>query len=750
MQIPAFTLLRIGAIPLAFAVNAMIGGEAPFAAASSLVVFAILGLTSAILPFTEGIAFGNLILGVSLSTADAFFPVLVLRTCQERHQTLPAGIEGSGPIGNENAAATTISHLRKRSLLLWSALRHACFLSIVFSALVVLVTGEARHIWNDSYVLDTTRARELLFFTGMLSGTYLVAISLCALLTSPVIASSMAVMSNAIQIAVFCHAALHVYNWLGLAACWFFGTCLIIAQLCAPSKGEYKSKEVASLQNVYAFLRIVVVTVALGVSITTIARISWDHHRPPICRMQKTMLSEYSPLQDFNLNSTARDDYLGARPHVDTVANLSIMLEGCEESIDGEGVDDVINCAEFLTHRSKEFLTSPVTGQGERASGTFIQGYEDLDAVKGVTAQSRNSPEPVPASISSIGTCSGPVFPFHVYWNGPASWRLELFVKAYLFTQNLPCSRLWIWLESDSDIDAVDRMLCDDPIFRRFIPLVERGDIVLKAWHFPKRIPIPAIAADNVTTLDLGNDVGIVQDDTIRWLLLHQGPSRFAPVQISDAVRFIVLHLHGGVYLDMDVMLLRDMRPLLLQPHAFAEQWVERSPPSDYNTAVLSLRANSSLSTYLVRGGVRMGMNFHPKAIGRMLWRDGRSEELAKLHNTVFDPSVTNLRRKGTVHCTVPCHKNFQQVFKAEVEEQEKEWIAYSGEEPEREMDKFFRGSFAYHIHNQVSCFLPPRSPRSLHFPCRTNFHPIFSPHPSRSRIFNQTSHTLLTCSNPP
>ena len=591
------------------------------------------------------------------------------------------------------------------------------------------MTGEARHIWNDSYVLDTTRARELLFFTGLLNGTLLVAISLCALVTSPVLTASVAVMSNAIQIAVFCYAALRVYNWLGLAACWFFGICFIIAQLYAHGRGENTAKEIASPRNAYAVLRIVIVTVALCVSIAGIARISWDHHHPPACHMPKPQLFEHAPLQEFRFNGTTHDNYLGARPHANTVANLPSMLEGCKESHDGVGVDEVINCAKFLTHSSKEYLTLPATGQDERASGessqeTGLEVNEDQKAVKGMTAQSRNSSKPVPASVSSIGTCSGPVFPFHVYWNGPASWRFELFVKAYLYTQNLPCSRLWIWLESDSDVKAVDRMLCDDPIFRRFIPLVERGDILLKPWHFPKRILIPADATGNTTSLDsdLGHDRietpladDIIQDNTSQWLLLHSSPGRFAPVQISDAVRFIVLHLHGGIYLDMDVMLLRDMRPLLLQPHAFAEQWVERGPASDYNTAVLSLRANSSLSTYLVRGGVRMGMNFHPKAIGRMMWRDGRSEELAKLHNTVFDPSVTNLRRKGTDNCTVPCHKNFEQMFRAEVEEPEKEWIAYRGEEPERSMDKFFRGSFAYHIHNQVSSFIFPCSPRSLH-----------------------------------
>lgn len=340
---------------------------------------------------------------------------------------------------------------------------------------------------------------------------------------------------------------------------------------------------------------------------------------------------------------------------------------------------------------------------------------------------------------TSIGICPGEIIPFHVYWTGPATWRFELFIKAYLYTQNLPCSRLWIWLDEDLHPSAVSTMLCSDPIFARFLPLVRRGDITLKSWSFPSRIPIPKntiFANDNsnnntITTDNLyitphpsptnPNETFIAPNllldaNNETYLILPPTLSTLPPVQISDAVRFITLHLHGGLYLDLDVLLLRDMRPVLLPHHPFAEQWVERSPPSDYNTAVISLQANSSLSSYLLRGGVRMGMNFHPLVLGRMMVSEGREGELARLQNAVFDPLVTNLRRKNTDVCTVPCHKNFKSAFMRVVEEPELEWRSYRGERVEdgvgmypptnRTLENFFRGSWAYHIHNQVRCFL--------------------------------------------
>ena len=107
-----------------------------------------------------------------------------------------------------------------------------------------------------------------------------------------------------------------------------------------------------------------------------------------------------------------------------------------------------------------------------------------------------------------------------------------------------------------------------------------------------------------------------------------------------------------------------------------------------------------------------MGMNFHPRVMGRMAWSDGRAPELKMLHNAVFDPLVTNRRREGTSVCTVPCHKNWESAFKRIVDDPEDEWKAYKGEQMEdlegsfpptnRSLSNFFRGSWAYHVHNQV------------------------------------------------
>lgn len=232
----------------------------------------------------------------------------------------------------------------------------------------------------------------------------------------------------------------------------------------------------------------------------------------------------------------------------------------------------------------------------------------------------------------------------------------------------------------------------------------------------------------------------------------------FLPVAVSDAVRFVVLHQYGGAYFDMDIIMLRDMRPLLIgDQHNFAERWGGHSSPGDYNTAVMSLTANSSLSSYLLRGGVRMGLNFHPRVVGVMAVKDHRNPEFHMLETAAFDPIWSIFNRDSLGKCTVPCFHDYGQVFKGrKAFPLNDEWDAYDGPQlkttssssrghlwefrstndvAERATDKnvpietydrdalskaeykleedhypptnrtlenFFRGAWTYHVHNQV------------------------------------------------
>ncbi|TVY60747.1 hypothetical protein LSUE1_G009958 [Lachnellula suecica] len=466
-----------------------------------------------------------------------------------------------------------------------------------------------------------------------------------------------------------------------------------------------------------------------------------------------------------------RDDYLGKRPSVDTVANLTKLVEECRGSYENiEKMPYVYDCLKYMEEGEKEYFYTPP--RGERASEQPPKLAEYLNS-DGADNTLNEYPSYKAASKDSPGQCDGPIVPYHVYWTGPATWRVELFVKSHFHTQNIPCVRLFIWLDGDRDPKAVDKMLNHDPLFEKFLPFVERGDIVLMTWKFPSRIPLPK--GDNTDGVGYYKTPGkpnsknetLVADGLMRdannqeWLLLTEKQMTFLPVAVSDAVRFVVLHIYGGAYFDMDVIMLRDMRPLLIgDQHSFAERWGGHPSPGDYNTAIMSLSANSTLSTYLLRGGVRMGLNFHPRVIGVMAVKDHRNQEFHMLETAAFDPIWTEFNWGRLGRCTIPCVHDYGQVFKGkEAFPLKDEWDSYDGpqlklasdtsktrghfweikrdvmriegkaaanavEQPatydkdaltkaeykieedsypptNRTMEHFFRGAWTYHIHNQ-------------------------------------------------
>ena len=463
----------------------------------------------------------------------------------------------------------------------------------------------------------------------------------------------------------------------------------------------------------------------------------------------------------------AKDDYYGKRPHINTVANLTRLVEQCRGSYEHlDKMPYVQECMKYMAEGEKEYYYIPPRGEGASEQPPKLAEYLNSDGHDNTLSA---YPDHKPHTKTSIGQCNGPVVPYHVYWTGPATWRVELFIKSHLYTQNVPCVRLFLWLDGDRDPNAVDKMLNHDPMFKKFLPFVARGDITIMTWRFPSRIPLPK--GDNTDGVGYYKTEGkpnskgeyVVGDGLIRdasgqeWLVLSEKQKTFLPVAVSDAVRFVVLHQYGGAYFDMDVIMLRDMRPLLIgEQHSFAERWGGHPSPGDYNTAIMSLTANSSLSSYLLRGGVRMGLNFHPRVIGVMAVKDHRNLEFNMLETAAFDPIWTEFNWGRLGQCTVPCIHDYGQVFKGDSKAfpLKDEWEAYEGEElkpasaarshfwdikrdvkeieeravakvgvtydrdalskteykieedryppTNRTLENFFKGAWTYHVHNQV------------------------------------------------
>lgn len=751
-QPPTYILLRISIIPMSLFLNSLMTRPTPHSVLAAWSAFlASIALLIVTIPLIRQVNLGNIFYGLFSSLSIALLPILLFRTYHTFSSSFT--IQRHMAIELDPESATTMERLRTREWLSmsYSIINLTARISTFLGFLFMVLSGELQAILDNCYVLDTKFFWLYVTGSGALVGASVLLILLLSILATPTTPAIVSLPESVIETLIFKHFHMTLSGWLDIGMCWLSSMYFLFEK---PGKESSYTKASTPGQRGNIMLRYMLLPAALYASVHYVALLTQTGasmgrtHQPSLADSKLSNSFKNDALWSNKTGGTfvIKDDYLGSRPNVDTVADLSLLQSQCHEISGGKGVDDVVHCLSYL--RTDDYLTLPVAGRGVLASEQDPRkaSFANADG-HGNTLSKYDSPSVArPASASLIGTCAGPIIPFHVYWTGPATWRVELFIKAYLYTQNLPCSRLWLWLDCDLDSLCVESM-SHDQLFQRFLPLVERGDVVLKAWKYPSRVPLPI--GNNITddNLDHSSDTneagerklakGIVEDASgQRWLMLNPIHIAFSPVVVSDAVRFIVLHQHGGLYCDMDILLMRDMRPMLLPdpvsgPRAFAEQWVERAHPADYNTAVISLPANSSLSTYLLRGGFRMGLNFHPKAIGLMMWRDGRNKELAMLHNSVFDPLVTNRRREGTSTCTVPCQKNFQAVFMSHVEDAPMEWSSYHGKQlgnqredgsendssvfpTNRTMENFFRGAWAYHIHNQVMFTLSRREEKIL------------------------------------
>lgn len=399
-----------------------------------------------------------------------------------------------------------------------------------------------------------------------------------------------------------------------------------------------------------------------------------------IIMLTTTFAPSTAAQQDQCEPETSRANAFG-RPHIQDQADFDVLVSVCRGSSDDlDRMPYVADHLDFLAEREDMYIAQ---------------------------------------ADSSSGAGDPPVFLYHTYWKGPMTWRIELFIKSFLQTQNLALSRLHIWVDEDSADSPTAKAMLDHALFKQFQPLLDKQSIVVHPWTLPKKIAIRS-DLDHRDGRDyfrrpwprLGSGVTMVADSVFRddstgqlWLDFFVEPSTcVAPVAMSDVFRFVILHQHGGIYIDMDVILMRDLRPLLTPNQPFAERWGCHDGQGDYNTAVLFLGdAGSDLATYFLRIGTRLGHQFHPRTMGDIARRDGRHRELHMLETAAFDPVWCEFSGKRKGKTTSPDFVVFEEFFKARTQD-EKTFLPSNTQTLSQLVGTgFFKGAFGYHIHNLVS-----------------------------------------------
>ncbi|KAL0580605.1 hypothetical protein V5O48_001430 [Marasmius crinis-equi] len=253
---------------------------------------------------------------------------------------------------------------------------------------------------------------------------------------------------------------------------------------------------------------------------------------------------------------------------------------------------------------------------------------------------------------------------FHTYWRydlAPFGARQEWMLKSFFATQNIHTSRLILWSNGD---------LSGNPILSKY------------AKRFPdafvlKIVDIPMLAVGTV----LEGSHLLKSTDKKAWL-------------DGDLIRLLLLWNYGGVWVDMDSLLTRDLTPLL--EHEFVTQWdCYDKKYSPLNGALMRFRQHSAYlceAFHIMRtdtpprpGSTDWGSILYLKLYRRLIaasvppfkilpfcFSDGRS---CRLDNRLPDPFVADAA-KG-------------------------KWTFGLGMEEGGPLDKVLGNIFGVHLHNQ-------------------------------------------------
>ena len=236
---------------------------------------------------------------------------------------------------------------------------------------------------------------------------------------------------------------------------------------------------------------------------------------------------------------------------------------------------------------------------------------------------------------------------FHFYWRVPKEFgrKQALPVKSTIVTQDLSKTKIILW----SNVD-----LSDNPYVKPLLPFIE-----LKIWNLEQEV--------KNTPLENSKVVKGVVDDPLCYLG-------------GDLFRLLCLYKYGGVYIDMDVVVLRDFLPIL--PYEFMYQWGSSGtvptggePILKQNGAIMRLKQKSTLALDLLKE-----LELTPAKTNTTCWGTELYHKVwNKNKNWITFPCAWFNTEWGMSRTIQPFKKNFEGNESAEL----------------------FDGAFAWHWHNK-------------------------------------------------
>ncbi|KAI9060592.1 hypothetical protein FKP32DRAFT_1595337 [Trametes sanguinea] len=440
------------------------------------------------------------------------------------------------------------------------------------------------------------------------------------------------------------------------------------------------------------------------------------------------------------------------RPIPGSIIDLDIVFENCDFSSGkyvrdchemlrlGAGLDD----AGRLRRDNVDYLRYiyVLDGEGDHVTSreAFTPMLEDAPSRKVSDDWEHDLPLPPYSQYNPANRQSVPCPPddpriFHMFWAGPFTDKPYMAMMAFLFTQNLglhledPASennvcrpQLWLWISrgpadampSDTAVEEMYEELRNNAWASPFLHPRFKDVIKFQLWNTTEQLDsIPELKNDwrklgdelfrsegKLKNSEAKKKVGVPVDIDGKSKVTHETYNKL-PVVLSDLVRFVLCHRYGGVYLDVDMLFLRDWEELWGWSGSFSYRW---SHEDRYNTAVLRLRRGSALGTFLIRTALKNGFDFHPTMMSKYLRESNMERLLYRVPDALFDPAwlSTDLRRKHWWSSPeyfqrdrppFPFFTDFDQFFNTPPEMSNAPSVVG--------FDGFFRGAYLYHYHNE-------------------------------------------------
>jgi glycosyl transferase-like sugar-binding protein len=245
---------------------------------------------------------------------------------------------------------------------------------------------------------------------------------------------------------------------------------------------------------------------------------------------------------------------------------------------------------------------------------------------------------------------------FHFYWRGPIKAKQAFSIKSVLATQR-GHGEVCLWLDPEDGYPGHE----DNPLLRSLA-----GEISV--------VPFVATRECRGTPLEDRTD-------------LHEHAS---PLERANLCRLVSLYNHGGTYLDLDTMLIRDFGELLAQPFMtedFCYRWSAHLPYG--NNAVLRFGKGSENAWKLMQRSVELG-TCNPTKV--LQFEGAEDVDLMVLPCAFFDPLWPHFDGRCPLErAPFDDWAGFFRKFG---------WRFRPGPDAESYRD-FFPGAFAYHWHNQ-------------------------------------------------